>query len=278
VTFLIACWALALTAGGLGTKYWVVSSAVRYVVDGELPSGEPNLKELDISSGYIHFGLFEGTWRLNSGYGERVEHKKILEVTYLDPEFMKKGLYNATIGCVTASLFFGVVSALLAIVNTASNPTEPICHLPGLISYNAIAALGLFGGVITWVIQYFWKLQQNVLEREKLFKGEGRDRRALWSSSGRATLGHSFWLIVIADGLFVLNVAILVLLEQKRRRRLRAMGGLVGTAAVGGGGGAAQNIYSGVGLGGGGGSIIGTSKKPWEASGEAKQTGNLMLY
>ena len=131
VTFLIACWALALTAGGLGTKYWVVSSAVRYVVDGELPSGEPNLKELDISSGYIHFGLFEGTWRLNSGYGERVEHKKILEVTYLDPEFMKKGLYNATIGCVTASLFFGVLSALLAIVNTASNPTEPVCHLPG---------------------------------------------------------------------------------------------------------------------------------------------------
>ena len=117
-----------------------------------------------------------------------------------------------------------------------------------------------------------------MLEREKLFKGEGRDRRALWSSSGRATLGHSFWLIIIADGLFVLNVAILVLLEQKRRRRLRAMGGLVGTAAVGGGGGAAQNIYSGVGLGGGGGSIIGTSKKPWEASGEAKQTGNLMLY
>ena len=53
VTFLIACWALALTAGGLGTKYWVVSSAVRYVVDGELPSGEPNLKELDISSGYL---------------------------------------------------------------------------------------------------------------------------------------------------------------------------------------------------------------------------------
>ena len=121
VTFLIACWALALTAGGIGTKYWVVSSAVR--LDSKLIT--------NISSGYIHFGLFEGTWRLDSGYGERVEHKKILEVTYLDPTFLVKGLYNATIGCVTASLFFGVVSALLAIVNTASNPTEPICHLPG---------------------------------------------------------------------------------------------------------------------------------------------------
>ena len=122
VTFLIACWALALTAGGLGTKYWVVSSAVRL---------DSNSREFNISSGYIHFGLFEGTWRLDSGYGERVEHKKILEITYLDSTFLVKGLYNATIGCVTASLFFGIISALLAIVNTASNPSEPICHLPG---------------------------------------------------------------------------------------------------------------------------------------------------
>jgi len=268
VTFLIACWALALTAGGLGTRYWVVSSAVRL---------DSNLRPLNISSGYIHFGLFEGTWRLDSGYGERVEHKKILEVTYLDPTFLVKGLYNATIGCVTASLFFGIISALLAIVNTASNPTEPICHLPGLISYNGIAAIGLFGGVLTWVIQYFLKLRYNVLEREQRFKGEGPEQRKLWTSTGRAALGHSFWLIVIADGLFVLNVAILVLLEQKRRRRLRTLGGLDG-ADVSGGGGAPQNIYSGVGYGGGGGSIIGTSKKQHHATGETKQSGNLMLY
>ena len=116
-----------------------------------------------------------------------------------------------------------------------------------------------------------------MLEREKRYKGEGPDQRPLWTSTGRATLGHSFWLIVIADGLFVLNVAILVLLEQKRRRRLRTMGGLIGAGAGGGNGSAPQNIYSGVGMGGGGGSIIGTSKKP-HASGEAKPNGNLMLY
>ena len=117
--------------------------------------------------------------------------------------------------------------------------------------------MGLFGGVITWVIQYFLKLRYNVLEREKRYIGEGPDQKPLWTSTGKATLGHSFWLIVIADGLFVLNVAILVLLEQKRRNRLRAMGGLVGMG-VGGEGGqaflsnATQNIYSGVGSGGGG--------------------------
>lgn len=147
----------------------------------------------------------------------------------------------------------------------------------GLISYNGIAALRLFGGVITWIIQYFLKLRYNVLEREKRYKGEGPDQRPLWTSTGRATLGHSFWLIVIADGLFVLNVAILVLLEQKRRRRLRTMGGLIGAGPGGGSGSAPKNIYSGVGMGGAGGSIIGTSKKP-HASGEGKPNGNLMLY
>ena len=147
----------------------------------------------------------------------------------------------------------------------------------GLITYNSIAALGLFGGVLTWVIQYFLKIRYNVLEREKRYTGDGPDQRLLWTSTGRAALGHSFWLVVIADGLFVLNIAILVLLEQKRRRRLRTMGGLVG-GGVSGVGGAPQNIYSGVGLGGGGGSIIGTSKKQPHVTGEAKQSGNLMLY
>ena len=164
----------------------------------------------------------------------------------------------------------------------------------GLISYNGIAALGLFGGAITWVIQFFLKLQYSVLEREKLCRGlavwdgkrcvewkEGREEEGIrfWSSLGGATLGHSFWLIVIADGLFILNVAILVLLEQKRRRRLQTMGGLIGGQVTGAGGNTPQNIYSGGGMGGGPGSMIGTAKKH-QLAGDIKPNGNgnLMLY
>ena len=119
---------------------------------------------------------------------------------------------------------------------------------------------------VTWVIQFFLKLQYSVLERDKLCRGlavwdgkrcvewkEGREEEGIkfWSSLGNATLGHSFWLIVIADGLFILNVAILVLLEQKRRRRLQTMGGLIGGQVTGAGGNTPQNIYSGGGMGGG---------------------------
>ena len=152
-------------------------------------------------------------------------------------------------------------------------------YFTGLISYNGIAALGLFGAVITWVIQFFLKLRYNVLEREDRYKDDTLNPLTLqpiklWTSAGKATLGHSFWLIVIADGLFVLNVAILVLLEQKRRRRLRSMGGLSG---LGVGGGATQTIYS-EGVGGSAvGSVIGTSKKQ-NVLGETKPNGNLMLY
>ena len=40
-------------------------------------------------------------------------------------------LYIATIATVVAAIFFGIISAMLAIVNTASNPIEAICHVPG---------------------------------------------------------------------------------------------------------------------------------------------------
>ena len=35
------------------------------------------------------------------------------------------------LSCVVAGLFFGIISAMLAIINTGSNPVEAICHVPG---------------------------------------------------------------------------------------------------------------------------------------------------
>ena len=116
LTFLTACLALALLAGSLGTQYWVVASAER----------ESNNK-----SGFIHFGLFEGERRLNHGYGERKYPMKILDVLYHDRSFMIKDLYITTIGCICVSMLFGIIAAMSAIVNTASTPSEPICHIPG---------------------------------------------------------------------------------------------------------------------------------------------------
>ena len=119
-TFLLACLGLALLAGGLGTRYWIVAQAER----------ESNNK----STGFIHFGLFEGAKRLNHGFGERFERMDIVEILYRERTFMVKELYVATIVCICASMLFGILAAISAVVNTASTPSEPVCHFPGKLS------------------------------------------------------------------------------------------------------------------------------------------------
>ena len=116
-TFLLACLGLALLAGGLGTRYWVVAQAYR----------ESNNK----SAGFIHFGLFEGTRRLNHGFGQRVYTMDIIDTLYRERTFMVKELYVATIVCICVSMLFGIIAAMAAVVNTASTPSEPVCHFPG---------------------------------------------------------------------------------------------------------------------------------------------------
>ena len=122
LTFLLALLALALLAGGLGTQYWVVAQA--------------EIQANNKSTGFIHFGLFEGTRRLDFGYGERNKPMDILDILYKERTFMIKDLYITTIGCICVSMLFGIIAAMSAVVNTASTPIEPICHIPGKISFD----------------------------------------------------------------------------------------------------------------------------------------------
>jgi len=263
LTFLVTCLSLAFLAGGMGTQYWVVSTAVR-------PANNK-------SEGFVHFGLFGGKRELNHGFGERVYQTDVVDLMFRERTFMLKGLYISTIACVSVSLFFGVLAALLALVNTASNPTELVCHLPGLIGLNVLAGIGAFAAIVTWIVQFFVKLRYNVLTREDMTKFG-------WESTGRANIGHSFWLVCVALGLFALNAAILMLLDNKRKSRLRAQtnhmsggggGGLIPGAPIYGGGvygGAPITTFGGSTLGGG--SIMGGKKSP----DNKLSSGNLMLY
>jgi len=196
-TFLLACLGLALLAGGLGTRYWIVAQAER----------EANNK----SAGFIHFGLFQGTKRLDHGFGERVHPMDIVDILYRERTFMVKELYVATLVCICASMLFGILAAISAVVNTASTPSEPVCHFPGMIAWNVIAALASFAALLTWIVQYFVKLRENVLIREDKIRGG-------WNTAGKANIGHSFWLVVIAFAIFCLNVTILHFLRKRRNK------------------------------------------------------------
>ena len=117
VTFLTSCLAIALISAGLGTQYWIVAKAFR----------STNEK----SKGLVHFGLFQGERKLNHGFGERIYSMDILDVMFHEQKYMVKELFITTIACAVGGIFFGVISALLSILNTASNPVEAVCHYTG---------------------------------------------------------------------------------------------------------------------------------------------------
>ena len=123
-TFLVAFCGLGLLAGGLGTRYWVVAQAEK--------------ETSDKASGFIHFGLFEGTKRLDHGWGERSVPMDIVEILYRERTFMVKELWVGTIVFICVAMLFGIIAAFAAIINTAHNPVEPICHIPGKIHYFVI--------------------------------------------------------------------------------------------------------------------------------------------
>ena len=120
-TFLVACCGLGLLAGGLGTSYWVVAQA--------------EIENRGNSSGFIHFGLFKGIKTLDHGFGKRPSDMNIVEILYRERTFMVKELWVGTIVCICVAMLFGIIAAFAAIVNTANNPVEPICHIPGKIHY-----------------------------------------------------------------------------------------------------------------------------------------------
>ena len=77
--------------------------------------------------------------------------------------------------------------------------------------WNSLAAFASFVALITWIVQFYVRLQYNVLQREDVANGG-------WNSEGRANIGHSFWLVVIACGFFILNVVVVHLLMRKRNQ------------------------------------------------------------
>jgi len=189
VTFFLSCLAIALLGASLGTKSWVRASCQRTI-------------NTEKSNGSVTFGLFEYQSILNSGLGDRVENHEMLDILYKERTFLIYELYIATIATVCGGIFFGIISAMMAIVNTASNPIEAICHIPGLYLWNGIALCSSTASVITWMVQFYLRLTHNVLIRESRTAGN-------WSSEGMASFGFSFWMVVIAAVIFLSNILVI---------------------------------------------------------------------
>jgi hypothetical protein len=210
VTFFCSCLAISLLGASLGTKSWVTATCQRTI-------------NTDKSNGSVHFGLFEYQSILNAGLGDRVDNQHVLDILYVERTFFIYELYIATIATVCGGIFFGIISAMMAIVNTASNPIEAICHIPGLYLWNGIALFSSMSAVVTWIVQFYLRLRTNVMVRETRAQG-------LWSSEGMASFGFSFWMVVIAAVIFLANIFIILHATRdpysiKRAKRLHPLPG-----------------------------------------------------
>ena len=83
------------------------------------------------------------------------------------------------------------------IYTNLQHPSETFfnCHT-GFCSLTAL---------ICWMVEYFNKLQKNVLTKEEVEHG--------WTSESRSQFGYSYYLVVIAFVLFLVNIFIVSLVQ-----------------------------------------------------------------
>lgn len=79
------------------------------------------------------------------------------------------------------------------------------------------AALFCTGACVSWLVQFRSKLRKNVMSVDEIEHG--------WTSENRARLGFSFFLVVAALSLFILNIIFILMANKKicQRKHTRPM-------------------------------------------------------
>ncbi|XP_015113362.1 uncharacterized protein LOC107038650 [Diachasma alloeum] len=186
-TFFLSLLGGGLVCAALVTQHWIDAR----------PWRTPNPQE---SAGRVHFGLLMGKKELNVAYGWRTYHISVPQMIKLDPSVMHWGLWISTLVTTSFALIAAALSALLAVLNTATTPRTKILSVPGVYLMNILTLLLCVASTATWLAQYYVKLYTNVLPKE--------DINNMWTSEGSAELGYSFWLIVSAGVVHLISIAL----------------------------------------------------------------------
>lgn len=261
LTFYFCCSAVVLLCVAFGTKYWIESSPVRDVANVTRNNTNTDLDTRFV--GTIHLGLFEEHKLLNYGWGDRestlwivcwpaenvciwspeqdanarleqlkkeYSHRGQLNYTTSDQinntvkyeydrdaAFIDFRLWLATIIFLSLAILFGVVGAGFALLNALTTPIECITGVRGLYVWNTIAAVFNLICIIMWVLLYYTKFKDNVMSSQELQYG--------WTSKDHSSFGYSFWIVVGAMLLYILNLVIIFIssIEPEYQRRTNAV-------------------------------------------------------
>lgn len=199
LTFFGSCIIIGLLLSSLVTTCWI-SSHVSY--NGSTSAGDRSSKY-----GHVQFGLFNYVKTLNHGYGERNEKDiNVVEIVKADDE----QLGNYWLWLFTAlgtgfSLFASSIAAVASVVGTIKEKGG----MALMITSNVVSGLGQFVALVCWAIQFIIYLQHNVLLKVDQEK---------WTSKGHSRFGYSFYFIILAFFIIILNIIFLVSARRAETR------------------------------------------------------------
>ncbi|KAG5676319.1 hypothetical protein PVAND_006165 [Polypedilum vanderplanki] len=206
LTFFGSCIIIGLLLSALVTTCWIESD-VAYKTSSE-GSDKHN------KYGNVNFGLFSYEKSLNHGYGERNEKNiNVVEIIKRDDEVLGNYyLWLFTAMGTGFSLFASSVAAVGSIVGTIKEKGG----MTLIITSNVVSGIGQMVAFICWILQFVYHLQDNVLlavDQEK------------WSSAGRSTFGYSFYFIISAFIVILINIFLLISARKAQNRYRKSLEG-----------------------------------------------------
>lgn len=118
-----------------------------------------------------------------------------------DKKFINAGIWVSCLLFLAVALLAAVLTALFAVINTTTNPVEPIAGVFGLYVWNSIAVCSTALVMILWGVQFADTLSDNVAYSETI--------TGVFKSEGQANLGVSYWLLISVLFLHIDNLILL---------------------------------------------------------------------
>lgn len=118
-------------------------------------------------------------------------------------EFIGLGFWLSTIIFLSIGIVFALVSAVFSIVNVAFNPIQQIFNVFGLYIWNGIAIGSCLLTMILYGSLYGGFLSSNIAITDTLQPG------ITYSSDGLASLGFSFWILIVPILLHSINIGLI---------------------------------------------------------------------
>jgi clarin len=201
LTFFVSCFIIGLLLSALVTTAWIRSDVSYLAATGNGSASERS------KYGFVQFGLFNYLKTLNHGYGERNHEVNVIDIVKRDDD---NELGNYWLWLFTAlgtgfSLFASSIAAVASVVGTIKEKGG----MALILTSNVVSGIGQFVALVCWAIQFVVYLNHNVLLKVDQDK---------WTSKDQATFGYSFYFILLAFSLIILNVVFLMSARRAESR------------------------------------------------------------